>query len=435
MVTKLRAAFALYTQRSIPSAPLAMLRVLFGSIMVVSCVRFIALGWIEEQYVQPVMHFPYYGFEWVVSLGSPGMYIMFGVMTCAAAFIAIGFLYRFSAVTFFLCFTYIELIDKTYYLNHYYFVSIVAFLFCLVPAHSCLSVDSLLRPSVSRDRVPQWTLDIFKLQIGIVYFFAGIAKMNGPWLIDAMPLRIWLPAHTDIPVIGPLLALPWVPWVFSWTGMLYDVSVPFLLANKRTQLVAYIAVIVFHGVTGLLFQIGVFPIVMIGMTLVFFLPQGMSAQAAEDVSRGRTSLLVPRFLVVFFVLQVLIPFRFLLYPGELFWTEEGYRFSWRVMLMEKAGTATFTVEDRVTGRRGLVENSAFLNAHQEKQMAMQPDMILQFAHFLHHHYSALGITDPKVTADVWVTLNGEPSKQLIDPERDLSRERQGFHRYDWILQR
>ena len=106
----------------------------FANLMVISCARFAWLGWIKEQYIDPVIHFPYAGFEWVVSLGNPGMYVLFGVMALAAAGVALGAWYRISSVMFFLSFTYVELIDKTYYLNHYYFVSIAAFLFCLVPA-------------------------------------------------------------------------------------------------------------------------------------------------------------------------------------------------------------------------------------------------------------------------------------------------------------
>lgn len=400
--------------------------------MVISCVRFIALGWIDEQYIQPTMHFPYQGFEWVVSLGSPGMYWVFGVMTAAALGIMLGAWYRVSAVVFFLCFTYVELIDKTYYLNHYYFVSLVAFLLCLVPAHRMYSIDVWRRPQLRVEGIPQWTLDVFKVQIGLVYFYAGIAKITSSWLVDAMPLRIWLPAQSDLPLIGPLMTLWWLPWAFAWIGMVYDVSVPFLLSRKSTRGIAYLAVIVFHGVTGMMFQIGVFPLVMIAMTLVFFFQR---ARVAKDVVPSPRNTVLKWVLAVFLVIQILVPWRYLLYPGELLWTEEGYRFSWRVMLMEKAGTAAFVVEDRATGRKGYVDNGMFLNQHQEKQMSMQPDMILQFAHKLHDHYQALGMNDPKVTAEVWVTLNGAPSALLIDPDRDLAHEELGYHRYDWIRSR
>jgi hypothetical protein len=45
-----------------------------------------------------------------------------------------------------------------------------------------------------------------------------------------------------------------------------------------------------------------------------------------------------------YCVSIIVPLRYLCYPNELFWTEEGFRFSWRVMLMEKAGYATFKVK-------------------------------------------------------------------------------------------
>ena len=103
------------------------------------------------------------------------------------------------------------------------------------------------------------------------------------------------------------------------------------------------------------------------------------------------------------------------------------------MLMEKAGTAIFYVKDTQSGREGVVDNSEFLNPHQEKQMAMQPDMILQFAHFLGNHYAKIGLDNPQVRAEVYVTLNARPSRLLIDPNVDLMKERDTFAPKTWIL--
>ena len=82
---------------------------------------------------------------------------------------------------------------------------------------------------------------------------------------------------------------------------------------------------------------------------------------------------------------------------------------------------------------GIVVNSEFLNTHQEKQMSMQPDMVLQFAHMLRDHYARMGMYDPSVRADVWVTLNGRPSRQLVNPSVDLARESEGMHQYAWVM--
>ncbi|NQW29745.1 MAG: HTTM domain-containing protein [Ignavibacteria bacterium] len=455
-----RKVYSTYVSQESSPTPLAVARILFGMLMVFSSVRFVALGWVDAQYIRPVMHFGYSGFEWVTSVGYPGMYIVFGAMILSAVGIMLGAWYRTSAVMFFLLFTYVELIDKTYYLNHYYFVSIAALLFCILPANSAFSIDALRKRAIARVVIPRWTTDVLKIQISIVYFFAGIAKINPDWLFNAMPLRIWLPAHDSMPILGSLFALPFTPWIFSWMGMLFDVTIPFFLWNNKTRWYAYATVVAFHSVTGFLFQIGVFPLVMMGMTLIFLIPSFNPNAASSAILAGSTNSSVSTkptgttkptgstetrsplqklypvlrpLLVVFFAVQILLPLRFLLYSGNLFWTEEGYRFSWRVMLMEKSGAATFYVLDKNTGRTGVVANGEFLNPHQEKQMAMQPDMIVQYARWLREHYAQHGVAEPMVMADVWVTLNGQPSRQLVDPNVDLSREELGMHQYKWVL--
>ncbi|HKK75986.1 MAG TPA: HTTM domain-containing protein [Saprospiraceae bacterium] len=439
-----------YMEQPVSIAPLVTFRIAFGLLMLFSTIRYMALGWVDTQLVDPVLHFKYFGFAWVPALGRAGMYAVFGGMALASIGIALGWYYRLFTVLFFLSFTYVELIDITYYLNHYYFVSIVAFLLIWVPAHRYFSLDVRRQPEIRRTKVSRWCVGIFKVQIAIVYIYAGLAKMNPDWLFEALPLSIWLPAKTSLPFIGSIFQYKLTAYLFSWLGMLFDTFIIVGLLFKRTRWLAYIAVIIFHTLTGLLFQIGIFPIVMIFAVTIFFSPAshervlnglarmvhqsgaGQKPGSADRFWRSNTRLL-PYFLSLFIFLQLIFPWRYLCYPGNLFWTEEGYRFSWRVMLMEKAGTATFYVKDSETGREGAVINHQFLNPHQEKQMAMQPDLIVQYAHYLKAYYAAKGLADPSVRAEVWVTLNGRPAQLLIDPAVDLSKKSDTWSAKDWIL--
>ncbi len=449
-----------WLETPVHSAPLAMFRIVFGLVMLISTVRFWLLGWIEDQYITPVFHFKYYGFEWVEPLNAIGMYAVFIVMGISALGIMLGAFYRLSAITFFLLFTYVELLDKAYYLNHYYFVSITAFLLTLVPAHRYFSVDVWRNPSIERAEVPRWTILTFKFQLAIVYIFAGIAKINSEWLMEAMPLRLWLRAQDKLPLIGWAMPYDLTAYLFSWAGMIYDCTIVFFLMWKRTRLLAYLAVIGFHVITGMMFPIGVFPIVMIGATTIFFSEEfhkktievlrallakifRKPLQPKSLVPLRYTTRLQPLLhsvLLIHFTLQLLIPFRFLLYPQnswwnpcEFFWNEQGYRFSWRVMLVEKAGIATFYVKDTKTGREGVVDNREFLNPTQEKQMSFQPDMILEFAHFLKRHYEAKGVHNPEVRAEVYATMNGRLGKLFIDPHVNLAEIKEGFGKKAWIL--
>lgn len=436
-------------------APLAVFRVIFGGMMFASVMRFWLNGWIETQYILPKLFFPFYGFEWIKPLGASGMYIVFALMAIAALFVMLGLFYRFSASAFFLLFTYVELIDKSNYLNHYYFVSIVSLLLILVPANRYFSLDVLRKPSLLVTQIPSWMVDIFKLQLSIVYFFAGIAKLNYDWLFRAMPLSIWLPAKSNLPLVGELLNYKFTAYVFSWFGAIYDILIPFFLFNKRTRNIAYFFVIVFHAATAIILPvIGMFPYIMILATLIFFSPEFHKKiingfvqlfsfgrknmfNHREDISfsfpRPFAGKLLTGLVCLHFTVQLLLPFRYLLYSGNLFWTEQGYRFSWRVMLMEKGGTAFFYVRDSATGKESEVDNSTYLTYQQQKMMCTQPDMILQFAHFLAVEYKKKGYVNPQVRTESYVTLNGSGSRPFINSSVDLSKEKESFVSKNWIL--
>jgi len=431
-------------------APLATLRIAFGAIMLVSTLRFISRGWVSSFYVKPQFHFTFYGFGWVKPFGEAGTYALFAVMAVATLMVTIGLFYRAAITLFFLTFSYAELMDKTTYLNHYYFVSIIAFLLILVPAGRYFSVDARLQPQSKVDYVPGWCINIFKLQLVLVYFFAGLSKLNYDWLIAAMPLRIWLPANSQLWLVGGLLTQLWIAYVFSWFGFLFDLLIGFFLLDDRYRGWAYLFVLIFHLSTAWFFKIGMFPYIMIFVTLVFFstathlkILKGIGrlfGANSRDTASDKTYQLptaakgiVTAILVLHFVLQVIVPFRYLMYPGKLYWTEEGYRFSWRVMLMEKGGTAFFHVKDPHTGKRAEVINSEYLTSFQETQMSTQPDMILQYAHFLADVYRKKGIQNPIVTAESYVTLNGSGSRLFIDTTVNLAAQQETmFGHNKWI---
>lgn len=430
------------------AAPLAVFRVALGLLLLAGVIRFWYRGWIEALYIQPRFYFSFYGFEFVKPLGEY-TYILFAVCAIAALMVALGFYYRVASVVLFLSFTYIELIDKSTYLNHYYFISMMCLLMMFVPAQARFSIDAWRNPAWQVKDIPSWTLDAIKLLVCFLYFFAGLAKLNSDWLLHAQPLRIWLPAKNDIPVIGELFNYPITAFVFSWFGCLYDLFIPFLLWNRRTVYWAYGAVVLFHGFTALLFPIGMFPYVMIATALIFFPPSFhekiihhwnriFSSRNRSEAVQGAfqyapvTAWLLIIFFGLFFTVQALLPFRYLAYPGELFWTEQGYRFSWRVMLMEKAGYAEFTVRDTL-GHVAVADNRMFLTTLQEKMMATQPDMMLQYAHFLRDYYAQQGFVEPEVYVDSYVTLNGRLGRPLVDAKTNLARERESWKHKDWIL--
>ena len=424
--------------------PLIVFRVGFGLMMFISTIRFVGNGWVRAFYVEPIFHFTYVGFDWVKPLPADGMYAVFAALVLLSLCIAAGFCYRASMAAFFVLFTYVELLDKAYYLNHYYFISLLSFLLIFLPLHRKWSIDARLRPSLRADSVPGWTIDAIRLQLSLVYLFAGIAKLNGDWLLRAMPLSIWLPANASLPIVGALFDHHWFAYAMSWAGAAYDLTIPFWLLWRKTRPCAYMAVLGFHLMTALLFNIGMFPWIMIVSSLIFLDERNYRALARRFAPKlnmpevrfagaAGARPTVALILVPFFALQILFPLRHMLYPGDVLWTEEGFRFSWRVMLVEKAGAVTYFVSDPASERRWTVSPGSYLTLQQEKQMSFQPDMIQQFAHFLDAQFRAQGLGDVEVRAEAYVSFNGRASRLLIDPTVDLSVEPMSVLQKDWIL--
>ena len=421
--------------------------------MCYSIARFYLKGWIEELYIEPDFHFSYYGFEWIKPIGE-FTYLIFAVCFISSLFVMIGLKYKTSIILFFLSFTYIELMDKTTYLNHYYFISILSFLLIFIPANATFSVDNIINQKKFTN-IPRWSVDALKLLITIVYLYAGVAKINSDWLIEAMPLKIWLQSKYDLPLIGGnLLQMEWVHYAMSWGGMLYDLSIPFLLMLNKTRIMAFILVVFFHVFTLILFPIGMFPHIMIFSSMVFFSSKfhekilyqirRVITKVGKKVKSKKIKMETSNLYVLqkqnltlftvtsFFILQILLPFRYQLYPGELFWHEQGYRFSWRVMLIEKIGYTNFKVKNPNDGTSFMVDSSQHLTPFQLKQMSFQPDFILEFAHYLGEKYSTEN-NKVEVYADSFVALNGRPSKRFIDPDINLINEQESFKDKKWIL--
>ena len=439
-----------YLSKNYSASPLIIFRIGFGFMMLYSIIRFWSKDWINTLYLQPKFHFTYYGFEWVKPLGNL-TYLLFFICGLSALFVALGFKYRVAIITFFLSFTYIELMDKTTYLNHYYFISILSFLLIFLPANSSFSIDSYLKKKSYR-LVPKWSIDAIKFLISIVYVYAGLTKINSDWLFKAMPLKIWLPSKYDLPFIGEtLMQQNWFHYAMSWSGMIYDLTIPFLLFYKKTRWFAFGLVVFFHVFTGILFPIGMFPYVMILSSLIFFeagfhqkiilflkrilnyffkLKQKIVVKEIYNFKHQKITIIV---LSLFFIIQLFLPFRYALYPNELFWTEEGYRFSWRVMLMEKMGYTNFKITNSKTGIFFYVDNQDFLTPLQEKQMSFQPDFILEYAHFLGDHFKSKGHKNIQVFVESYVALNGRLSQPFINKNIDLYQQKETFNPKEWIL--
>ncbi len=436
---------------------------LFGGLMFVGTLRFMACGWIERLYVEPDFHFKYWGFAWVSVPGPVGLHLLYAGIALCALGVALGAWYRLSIVGFWLLFSYAELMDVTTYLNHYYFVSLLALILCFLSPHRAWSVDAWRRgPAWRRDTLPAWQGGWLRFQVGLLYFYAGWAKFEADWLLHAQPLNIWLPPHEGLALIGGLLDEVWVHYAFAWFAFVFDVTIIGFMLWRRARPLAFAVIVLFHVLTHIFFEIGLFPFIMVLAVLVYFepdwprrllarlgaaMPRGLSglgarlraaaSPAARPVPAGAGAATTTpatwmlALVLAFCTLQFLLPLRHWAYPGTVLWHEQGMRFSWRVMLREKAGALSYRVV-QPDGHTRLVSPHDYLTPMQYQEMAGQPDLILQLAHRIRDDFAAAGHGDVAVYADSWVSLNGRPAARMIDPQADLARVKDGLGRADWI---
>jgi len=287
----------------------------------------------------------------------------------------------------------------------------------------------------------------------VVYVYAGLAKLNGDWLLYAQPLNLWMNARTHLPVIGPWLGELWVAYALSWAGFLYDTCVPFFLLHRVTRPFAFLAVLAFHAMTFVFFEIGMFPFIMTAAATLFFSPdwprrvlrrvrlhraQSSNVKLSnmrdrENITLGARQYLGLSLLAAYAVVQILLPLRHYAYPGDVLWNERGMRFSWKVLVREKNGSITYAVRSPRLGRTWQVSPQRYLTWRQFSEMSGQPDLIWQLARHIKRDFDQRGLGPVEVRSEAWVSLNGRRPSLLINPQVDLSAIKSSADLAPWIL--
>lgn len=430
-------------------ASLALFRIAFWLIIAWDVVRFFKYDRIQRYYIEPRVYFGYLPF--IEPWGGQGMVWHFAALGVLSLLCAAGLFYRVAAPLACAAFTYIFLLDKAQYLNHMYLCCLLGLLLAVAPVHRAFSLDRLLAlrrvgregraPPV--DGVPRWSLLVLRYQISIVYFYGGIAKINADWLAGR-PLDQWLAERTHLPWLGPWLGHPAAPLFMAYAGLLIDLSVPFLLWWRRGRPFALVICILFHASNKFLFNIGIFPFVMVASLALYPDPSwprrllrwllrrpapASSAPAGEGGGVGgigRRTRLGLLLLHGYVLVQLLLPLRHWLYPGDVAWNEAGHRFSWRMKLRDKeVGELAVHVINPRTGFRKEIDLEDWLTPRQIDEMATRPDMLVDFAHIVAEHWKARFGVRPMVTARVTASLNGSPDRELLDPTLDLAAQPRG----------
>ena len=403
--------------------------------------------------------FRYYGFEWVTPLPEPFLSLFFVGGFLLGIAVALGWRFRLTAPLFALAFTYLFLLEKAHYLNHAYLFTWLVWLLALTPCWREWSLDVRHDPTERSPVAPVWSVYLFPLMMGLVYFWGGVAKMNADWLLRAMPLHMWLSNRADMPVLGPLWTQQITAYVMAWGGMLLDLTAPFLLLHRRLRWLALALLVFFHATNHLIFNIGIFPYLSLVLTAMFFPPDWPTRfvhwlserrnWAGAQVLAWRTKYaelvrgvaqrpatywqFSPAFTrpvilggILLIGFHCFLPLRHWLFPTDVNWSEEGHRYSWRMMLRSKQGNGYYRLVDRATGAEEVVRPRDSLHARQYRKMVTHPDMILQYAHHLRDLRAAAG-RDVAVYGNFRVRLNGRKRQRYIDDTVDL-----GAVEWSWL---
>ena len=430
----------------------------FGFLMCCEAIGAMALGWVQETFVEPEFTFNFIGFEFLQAFVGPQMYVIYVLMAIVSIMVMIGYRYRFAIISFTILWSITYFAQKSHYNNHYYLVMLIAMLLCIVPANPYASIDVKQGRVAQSLTCPRWAVLIFILQVAIVYFYASVAKIYPDWL-QGKPIEIWYSYKSfETPFwsndfaaqLKSFFSLPSVHLFFAYAGILFDLLVvPFFLWNKYSRTFALLASLAFHLLNSAIFQIGVFPYFALAFVVFFYdpdfirrlflkkkpelSPSTVTANSITD-NVGRRTVLYP-ILVVYFMLQILLPLRHHIIPGKVLWTEEGHRLSWRMMLRTKQARTAFYLQKPDAEKRERIRMMDFISRNQYGDVLTKPDMMWQFAQRVQKHYQTKENIDVAVFVDAKVGVNGRSFEQLTDDSVDLTEVKwEVFGHQDWLLE-
>jgi vitamin K-dependent gamma-carboxylase len=431
-----------YLNKRVDNAPLILFRICFGFLLAWQSFYDIYDNKIYILYLEPKHLFPFIGFEWVHPLPGYGMYIYHIVMGILGLCVCAGFLYRYSLSAFTLLWTGLYVMQKSSYNNHHFLIILLCLLMLIMPANRYASLDYRLRPALKKYSMPQWCSAIIIVQVFMLYFFAGVAKLYPGW-IDGSHMMLIFKAHLN-PAWLFITQSHWFHLFIAWGGILFDLLIIPALLYRRTRMVATAAMVFFHLFNFYTLDIGIFPFLSIAFLPFFFSPEKirqlvfprkapLPADEVNDITDAKNTAIIKYILFPYAIVQLILPLRPYLIRGNVFYTEEGNRIAWRMKLTVKSGRVTFRVAERPGGKQKIFNISMLYTPFQIKKLSTKPDMIWQAAQLIKQEYAKQG-KNVAVYATAYASLNGRPERLIIDPKADLAAAKWDyFFHNEWIL--
>jgi vitamin K-dependent gamma-carboxylase len=328
--------------------------------------------------------------------------------------------------------------QKSSYNNHYYLLLLISFCMIFLPANKHTSLDVKFGFVEKKLTMPKWVSLLFITQIIIVYFYASIAKIYPDWL-DGTFTKNLLQGTTTRPFFLDLFSQKWFYLFIAYAGILFDLLIIPLFLFKSTRTIALICSVIFHLFNAITLQIGIFPFFALTFILFFYEPETIRklffkkkpvVLTTEELDFS-SSKIVKYLFFPYIIIQLILPLRHHFIEGDVFWTEEGHRLSWRMMLRERSGYIIIKIKDNRTNETFIYDYHKNLSNKQARQLATKPDFIWQYCQRIKKEFEGKDIS---IFIDCKNSINRKPLKTLIDPKTDFAKAKWDyFFHNEWLI--
>ena len=427
--------------KAIDNSPLVVFRIFFGFLVACESFGAILTGWVKRILIDPEVTFSFIGFEWLKPLPGFGMYFYFIAMGVFGLAIMLGYRYRIAIISYTILWAGAYFMQKTAYNNHYYLLLLISFLMIFLPSNSYASLDVRQNRIKEENTMPYWISLLFIIQVAIVYVFASIAKFYPDWL-DGTFTRNLLADSTNVIALKKLFLQKWFYLFIAYMGIIFDLLIVPLLLFKKTRMLALLASLTFHLFNAIFLEIGIFPFFALTFVLFFYEPETIRSvflrkKTSIETENGHSNYYgkkIVYFLIIpYLIIQLLLPLRHHFIEGDVLWTEEGHRLSWRMMLRERNGFIHIRIKDLKTGKLSVYDYRKNLTDKQIQNLATKPDFIWQYCQYIKKEFKGKEIA---IFIDCKNSINRKEYKTLIDPKFDMAKAKWDYFRHnEWLLNR
>lgn len=415
-----------YLNKPVSPFSLGLFRILFALLLLVQLARL--QPYIVDVLPKSLFFLKYPGLEWVDLISAGNLQLVFGLGYLLCALLALGVYSRIVSALLVLIWGYLFFVDAGHYNNHYYLVLLLLVLFAVTHSGAVLGV----LPKLRKTMIPNWQLLVFRFQIVVVYFFGGLAKLNEDWL-NAAPMKIWLSLSQY-----EFLQAEWIAYFICWFGLVFDLSIGFLLWNRKTRVAGLALLLPFHISNHFIWHIGIFPWLMIAATVLFFDMDWLKKKVAKKPTGNYKAISptwVKGFLIIYICFQLFFPLRQWFFEGPSYWTGYCFRFSWNMMLYDNLETFKVKVSVPDEGVVGYIDMNRYVNNKQYRKLNQYPGNLSRLCQFLGNEMKTnAGIANPELNIITYRSINGRPYQLFVDTTINMVKA--DFSPYkvpEWIL--